>query len=199
MGISGLLPFLKAASRPANVKDFVGTTIAVDVYCWLHKGAYGCAEQLARGQPTDAYVKYVMRYVDLLVRNNIKPILVFDGRNLPSKSETERKRRKMRKENRERAVELLREGRRDEARDFFARSVDITPAMARAVIEAARERNIDCIVAPYEADAQLAFLNMCGIANLVLTEDSDLTLFGCDKILFKLKDTVRRRRIGDIS
>ena len=35
--------------------------------------------------------------------------------------------------------------------------------------QAARERNIDCIVAPYEADAQLAFLNMCGLAQLVGT------------------------------
>ena len=61
----------------------------------------------------------------------------------------------------------------------------------RQVIAAARERNIDCIVAPYEADAQLAFLNLSGLAQVILTEDSDLTLFGCDQVLFKLKDTVR--------
>ena len=34
---------------------------------------------------TDGYVKYVMKYVSLLLKYNIKPILVFDGRNLPSK------------------------------------------------------------------------------------------------------------------
>lgn len=43
-------------------------------------------------------------------------------------------------------------------------------------------------MAPYEADAQLAFLNKT-IADIVITEDSDLTLFGCDKIIFKLKDS----------
>ena len=62
--------------------------------------------------------------------------------------------------------------------------------MAREVIQACRERNIDCIVAPYEADAQLAYLNVSGLADVVVTEDSDLTLFGCSKILFKLQDTV---------
>ena len=48
----------------------------------------------------------------------------------------------------------------------------ITPAMAREVIQACQERNIDCIVAPYEADAQLAFLNLSGIAQFVITEGS---------------------------
>ena len=48
-----------------------------------------------------------------------------------------------------------------------------------------RERNIDCIVAPYEADAELAFLST-NLADFIITEDSDLTLFGCDNIVFKV-------------
>ena len=48
MGISGLLPFLKKASRPANVSEFSGKTAAIDVYCWLHKGAFGCADKLVQ-------------------------------------------------------------------------------------------------------------------------------------------------------
>jgi 5'-3' exonuclease len=38
-------------------------------------------------------------------------------------------------------------------------------------------------VAPHEADAQLAFLNQQGIANVIITEDSDLILFGCSQVL----------------
>jgi len=188
MGISGLLPFLKNASRPVHVREFSGCTAAIDVYCFLHKGAFGCAEQLVQGKPTDAYVKYVMKYVNMLLYHNIKPILVFDGRNLPSKSETEKKRRKNRKENKEKAISLLAQGRHREARDYFQRSVDITPAMARHVIQACIERNVDCIIAPYEADAQLAYLNRT-VADFVITEDSDLTLFGCDKIIFKINES----------
>lgn len=41
---------------------------------------------------------------------------------------------------------------------------------------------MDCVVAPYEADAQLAFLNKSGIAQAVITEDSDLLAFGCKKV-----------------
>ena len=104
--------------------------------------------------------------------------------------ETETKRRKARKENKEKGVQMMKEGKMREAVQCFQRCVDITPAMAREVIQACRERNIDCIVAPYEADSQLAFLNMAGLADIVITEDSDLTMFGCDKILFKLQDNV---------
>ena len=37
-----------------------------------------------------------MRYCDLLLYHQIKPVLVFDGRNLPSKAGTEKKRKQNR-------------------------------------------------------------------------------------------------------
>jgi len=46
---------------------------------------------------------------------------------------------------------------------------------------------IDVIVAPYEADAQLAYLNRTKIADYVITEDSDLVLFGCHHVRNKKK------------
>lgn len=49
-------------------------------------------------------------------------------------------------------------------------------------VQAARAKGIDCIVAPYEADAQLAYLNKAGIVQAVITEDSDLLAFGCKKV-----------------
>lgn len=64
--------------------------------------------------------------------------------------------------------------------------MDITHEMALKLIKRCREINVDCIVAPYEADAQLAYLNKVGLADYIVTEDSDLILFGCKKILFKL-------------
>ena len=41
-----------------------------------------------------------------------------------------------------------------------------------------------------KVDSQLVFLNIAGLADIVITEDSNLTLFCCDKILFKMQDTV---------
>lgn len=39
------------------------------------------------------YVLYCMKYIDMLLKYKIKPILVFDGRRLPAKEHTEIKRR----------------------------------------------------------------------------------------------------------
>ena len=46
--------------------------------------------------------------------------------------------------------------------------------------------NILCIVAPYEADAQLAYLEMQGITDFTISEDSDLLIYGCKKVLLLL-------------
>uniref|UniRef100_A0A8C1V2T8 Exonuclease 1 n=1 Tax=Cyprinus carpio TaxID=7962 RepID=A0A8C1V2T8_CYPCA len=186
MGIQGLLQFIKDASEPINVKKYRGQTVAVDTYCWLHKGAFSCAEKLAKGEPTDQYVSYCMKFVDMLLSFGVKPILVFDGRNLPSKQEVEKSRRERRQANLQKGKQLLREGKISEARECFTRSVNITPSMAHDVIKTARVRGVDCVVAPYEADAQLAFLNKSGIAQAVITEDSDLLAFGCKKVILKM-------------
>nr|CAD7408895.1 unnamed protein product [Timema poppensis] len=186
MGIQGLIPFLEKSSRQVNIRQFSGYTVAIDAYCWLHKGTFSCADKLARGEKCDAYVYYCMKYVNMLLSFNIKPILVFDGRHLPAKASTEKKRRESREICRKRAAELLRAGQPNEARNFLRRAIDVTHEMALALMVECRKKNVDCIVAPYEADAQLAFLNIKNIAQIVITEDSDLVLFGCTRIMFKM-------------
>lgn len=186
MGIHGLLQFIKEASEPIHVRKYKGQVVAVDTYCWLHKGAIACAEKLAKGEPTDRYVGFCMKFVNMLLSHGIKPILVFDGCTLPSKKEVERSRRERRQANLLKGKQLLREGKVSEARECFTRSVNITHAMAHKVIKAARSQGIDCLVAPYEADAQLAYLNKAGIVQAIITEDSDLLAFGCKKVILKM-------------
>uniref|UniRef100_A0A8C8S6X2 Exonuclease 1 n=1 Tax=Pelusios castaneus TaxID=367368 RepID=A0A8C8S6X2_9SAUR len=186
MGIHGLLQFIREAAEPRHVGQYRGQAVAVDTYCWLHKGAYACAEKLARGEPTDQYVIFCMKLVDMLLSFGIKPILVFDGCTLPSKKEVEKARREKRQASLLKGKQLLREGKFSEARDCFGRSVNVTHAMAHEVIKAARAKGVDCVVAPYEADAQLAYLNKTGIVQAIITEDSDLLAFGCKRVFLKI-------------
>jgi exonuclease-1 len=37
-------------------------------------------------------------------------------------------------------------------------------------------------VAPYEADAQLAYLDQQNIISTIITEDSDLIVYGCKRV-----------------
>lgn len=50
-------------------------------------------------------------------------------------------------------------------------------------------------MAPYEADAQLAYLTQRGLADIVITEDSDLILFGCEKVRKPWESRQRFRNI----
>mgnify|MGYP002047995933 CR=1 FL=1 len=56
------------------------------------------------------------------------------------------------------ALKLFKANKVSEAKHFCEQALDITSEMVTNVISAARERNVDCIVAPFEADAELAFL-----------------------------------------
>ena len=99
-----------------------------------------------------------MKYVDLLTRNGLIPILVFDGRNLPSKAETEKGRRERRQKYRAEARDHLLAGNYKKATECFQRCIDITPEMAHSTIEACRERNIgNC------CNKSLVFLFLCMI------------------------------------
>ena len=53
------------------------------------------------------------------------------------------------------------------------------------VLQALRRAEIPFLVAPYEADGQLAYMAERGMIDLVVTEDSDLIAQGCQSILYK--------------
>ncbi|KZS98264.1 PIN domain-like protein [Sistotremastrum niveocremeum HHB9708] len=203
MGIQGLLPLLKPIHNHTHVSEFSGKTLAVDAYVWLHKGAYGCAPDLVTGKPTVKYVDYAMHRVRMLRHFGIQPYLVFDGGPLPAKKGTEQERQKRRDENFARASELAKAGKHSQARDYYVKCVDVTPQMAYQLIKALRVEAVPYVVAPYEADAQLTYLERSGIVDGIITEDSDLLVFGARTVLFKFDIsgsvvTISRAHFGNI-
>ena len=199
---TGLLTLLKSIHKPCNIKDFRGLTIGVDAYGWLHRGAVPAAVDLAIGKPsrksdllipttwpvltTYRYVDFAMHRVRMLIHYGVVPYLVFDGDHLPSKAGTEQERASRRQESRRTGLELLRLGKTAQAYQELQKAVDITPEMARQLIEALKAANVYYVVAPYEADSQLAYLERTGTIDGVLSEDSDLLIFGVNCLLTKL-------------
>lgn len=85
----------------------------------------------------------------------------------------------------EKGKELLEQG--DEAGfKKLVDAIDISPDIAYRLIVELKKKGIQYVVAPYEADAQLAYLSREGIADVIITEDSDLMAFGAKKMLYKL-------------
>ncbi|KAJ1311179.1 hypothetical protein OPQ81_009680 [Rhizoctonia solani] len=203
MGIQGLLPLLKSIHINTNIAAFSGKTLAVDGYVWLHRGAYACAVQLVKGQYTTKYVDYAMHRVRMLRHHGITPYIVFDGGPLPAKRGTEKDREEKRAKSLAQAQLLEAQGKTNEAYEYYKKCVDITPQMAYQLIKALRAEGIPYVVAPYEADAQMAYLEREGIVDGIITEDSDLVIFGCRNLLFKLGPdgscvNVRRDDLGAV-
>ena len=92
MGIPGLLQLLGPATLDTHVRSLAGKRVAIDAYCWLHRGTYGCALDLAQGRDTDLFVNFCMKRVAMLTHFGVTPVMVFDGAPLPSKLAKERER-----------------------------------------------------------------------------------------------------------
>lgn len=182
----GLLPLLKSIQKPCTLKKFAGQTIGVDAYGWLHRGTVACAIELAQDKPTTKYVDFAVSRVRMLLDFGITPYLVFDGDSLPSKSETNTQRRKKREESKAAGMELLRAGRTVQAHQELQKAAAVTTYMAKLFIEELKSLNVQYLVAPYEADAQLVYLEQNGIVNGILSEDSDMLVYGAKRLITKL-------------
>jgi exonuclease 1 len=184
MGVSGLLPLLKPIIKSSHIRQFHHRRVAVDTYSWIHKALYGALDELIANPDTTKWIHYCLRYLDLLLSHDIEVYLVFDGANLPAKAKTEQSRASSRSKNLELGLQHLEKGEAANGRAFLAKSVDVTPRMAAQLIRVCRTCRpmVKCVVAPYEADAQLAFLSRNNIVDAIVTEDSDCIPYLCKEV-----------------
>ncbi|GET88799.1 hypothetical protein, conserved [Leishmania tarentolae] len=163
----------------------------------------------------DQFVTLVVDKVSALQRFGVIPVCVFDGAEMPMKGSTDEERQRRRAEafqgalvklerlycdaRRRRGctaeglttatrITLPRDSRPyEEAVQLLEKAVDISTELAHAVIQVLKEeRHVECIVAPYEADAQLAYLCREGYVAAAASEDSDLIAYYCPCVISKL-------------
>ncbi|KAJ7324075.1 Rad2 nuclease [Desmophyllum pertusum] len=130
-----------------------------------------------------------VKYLDLLDDFQITPVLVFDGSPLPGKSDENERRKRTREEQIKRAEELERTGKMSQARKAKAQSAHISFSEIVGLIKVCKERGIEYVVSPYEADAQISHLLDYNLVDFAISEDSDLLAYGCAKVLFKLSSS----------
>ncbi|KAA0174262.1 hypothetical protein FNF27_04274 [Cafeteria roenbergensis] len=205
MGIQGLLKEL----GPVMVDQFDARrlargTCAIDGSAWLFKAAYACALELALGRPTNQLVNYVERRVRALHAAGLRVVVCFDGNRPNLKSQVSAERRARQAAGRAKGNELYQASLRarsaaerraleDSARNAFAGAISVTFEHTLPVLRALRAMRVPYIVAPFEADAQLAALAAGGHCSSIVTEDSDVAVFlsacgaGCD-VLYRMDD-----------
>jgi exonuclease-1 len=190
MGIPGLLPLLKPITRDKHIKEYSGMRAAVDGLCWLHR-AINSADESDMAK----YISICMYLINLLLSNGIRPVVVFDGMSLPAKSATNEKRRMVREQCLLKMIEAERNGFYSDADRYRRQAMVVGDEAVQAFIAALCDANVDYIVAPYEADAQLAFMSLRNLVDVVITEDSDCLVYGCRRILFKMDSSGRGQEI----
>lgn len=202
MGISNLLPLVSAVSnKNIPISNFKGKRIAIDGYVWLHRSSYRCAKEIVEDPGSDCIVPYVMNMLNHIMSSGIIPVIVFDGQALPQKSNTSNKRHQDRLAAKEKAIVLEKSGYPELAYPFYQKAVTITSATVYAWIKQLKNKGIEYIVAPYEADAELAYLCRTHYVDMVLTEDSDLLAYQTPHVLFKYDDysqTVTSVKFDDV-
>jgi exonuclease-1 len=201
MGVKGLLPELRGIIEHVKLSDFKGQTAGIDALCWLHRGGVTCAKNLVEEVQTDTLTNYFMGMIEILIRNEIKPFVVFDGRPLPVKGQCNSLRQEVRRKNKQLAREAALNGDDFISSKLYARAVTVTSTMIHALIIRLKSSDIEFLVAPYEADAQLAYLSRFNYTDFTISEDSDCIVYGCKRVLFKLSkegtaEQLNRRDLG---
>lgn len=190
----------KMGSQPLyNIRQFKNKTLAVDASSWLYKACYSASERIVeaiesnRIDPVGERIlcKYIIkRCEELLINAGIRRIrLVFDGKRCPLKTVTNQEREAKRRTNLAEARRLNGLGMRDQAQDKYKTCVKVVDWMSKSVAKAVAQKwnkqggflsvepQVTCVFSPYEADAQMVRLCMDGMADAVVTEDSDVLVY----------------------
>ena len=185
MGINKLLLHLSPLTRLKKLAEYSGQTAGIDGHVWLHRSIFTNSAASLRGVTTNSHIQYVIKRAHKLRELGITPVFVFDGADIPAKTKTTRWRQRERANALGRAVGLRDTGDHQIYTPYFAKAAGVSHEMVNSIVKALKCEGIRAHVAPYEADAQLAFLAKMGEVDFVISEDSDLVVYGCPRILFK--------------
>lgn len=189
--------FGKAVERGIRLDQLGIKTVGVDATIWLVTVHRNLEDNQKKNYSLHAkcFMDYCGERIDVLQRNGLIPTLVFDGNATPLKTEIKKLRKAIKDDNKKKGQEI-----RDVDSDSDINYSDnehvdnegtfkkpkqcYIPDRSKILKWLTDERKVDFIVAPYEADAQLAYLANNGIVDAVVTEDSDLVAFGCPNVYY---------------
>jgi len=190
-----------------HVRELRGKRVAVDASAWLYRSLYTASLELAFDFPTLAPLRFLQSLLDTLLHNGVLPVLVFDGASPPLKDAVAATRADRRRTLIAHGLALASSASATgaagtgqasaasaaaaaaEAETALARSLRPTRLLSRAFQRLLSRAGVPWLVAPYEADAQIAALYHRGLVAAAVTEDSDLLAFGCARLLLKLNNS----------
>lgn len=171
------------SSREVSFSDFKGKVVAIDASIFIHNFLHnirtfdGSLFSDSKGNITSHLIGILSRTCTLLSQN-IKPVFVFDGKPPTMKSGELLKREAYREKARELYEIAKDKGDIENMKKYASSSI----RMNKEIVDDAKKliSLLGCpfIQAPSEAEAQASFLVSKGDASVVVSQDSDVLLFG---------------------
>ncbi|CAO4371345.1 unnamed protein product [Caenorhabditis nigoni] len=161
MVCAGLLEFIHKSLRRGDVKELNKKKVAIDTI--------GLLRRYQMGPQTQSFVCFVNIHVQLLLSMGCNVVLVIDGHSVP----------KITKQGEVRLTISIEDRLRDQYQQSTPREFveDICTFFGSF-------ENVAVQLAPSEVVAQLAFMMQNKMVDAVLTDDTELILFGSSKIYF---------------
>src|SRR5437867_2083542 len=122
MGIKDLLPFVRKnvldAIKTIPLSDFSGRVIAIDALYWLFANIHICRREILKTTNLEHFdpddkdtilhtCKFLISFIEKLLKHGIKPIFIFDGPNIPKEKAIEHEKRKKPKVEYKKQIEEL--------------------------------------------------------------------------------------------
>jgi len=190
MGIKKLLKFLNNYDNIVNCKnisDYRGTKIAIDISLLIYQIIIG-----VRNTGTDiinnkgdkvTHILGLFNKIIFLLKNNIIPVFIFDGKPSKLKNQTLYHRRKLKQSYITKLNETTNE---KEKIKYLKKTVSIGKKELDECRELLELMGIPYINAPEEADSQCAYLAKNGFVDAVYSDDMDILTFGSPIIIKNL-------------
>ena len=182
----------------SRLRSYFGITVLiVDAYGWLHAAKHitGVVELLSCNLPCPPLYAFVERRVSALsMGGKFKVILVFDGLSV-NKGDTENTRQQVRLQQRKDGLAAQADGDYAKATPLLRAAVDITPDVAKQVVDYLNELSHDrkrriglqrCVVSINEADPLCCYLNRQIKNSCVVSNDYDVVAWGATACCFKV-------------
>ncbi len=187
MGVN-LSPLIGEYKKQIKFSDLRNKVIAIDAFNTLYQFLSIIRDHAGRplrdrsGRVTSHLSGLFYRNINLL-KENIKPVYVFDGAPPPRKIKELEKRKQIKKESYRMYLEAIQRKDFEEARKYAAMAATLEDYMVDDSIKLLNLMGIPTVQAPSEGEAQASYMALKGDVWAVGSQDYDSFLFGAPRIV----------------
>lgn len=191
MPFNDLIYYLPSSSRTCTLSEIglQGSRLAIDAERIILEAICPHGVELHSGKETkivyDVIIRDIDRYCKYFRSSNVQMLFVFRGLKLPGLSQWYKEQAEIYGDNRC-WIEYYKFKKRP-VKYIAHQANQVTFDMRKLVIDYCKKENIDYLVAPYEAHAQLAYLSIQNLYDFILSDDMNLILFGASKVIVSLE------------